>query len=200
MQLEVHLEEHCEILEIKFRTGCFMNKKVDVQLVKLIEDAARKAIKLLFSQRKENFYYCSLITDGEGHCPLISAWSEEALQQMLQKEHKISKEELKWSYADSPYYAFGEEFFENVREVYNSRSFNVYSDSFQEEFELRINSMEKAMENLDKEGLFGKGNERLQIVINAEVMPPDYGNTERALRLNPKEALKEWLEEIAEEQ
>lgn len=175
-------------------------KKVDAQLVKLIQDAARNAIKLLFDQHKENFYYCSLITDGEGHCPLISAWSEEALQQMLQKGHKMSREGLKWSYADSPYYAFGEEFFANVREVYNSRSTNVYSDNFEEEFELRINSMEKAMENLDKEGLFGKGNERLQIVINAEVMPPDYGNTERALRLNPKEALEEWLEEIAEEQ
>lgn len=177
-----------------------MNKKVDIQLVKLIEDAARNAIKSLFNQHNENFYYCSLITDGEGHCPLISAWSEEALQQMIQKDSRVSKEELKWSYADSPYYAFGEEFFEKVREVFNSRSVSVYSDRFLEEFEMRINSMEKAMEHLDKEGLFGKGEERLRIVINAEVMPPDYGNTERALRLNPKEALQEWLEEIAEEQ
>lgn len=30
-------------------------------------------------------------------------------------------------------------------------------------------------------------------------MPPDYTNTEIALRLNPQEALTEWLEEIAEE-
>ena len=58
--------------------------------------------------------------------------------------------------------------------------------------------MEKAMANLDKEGLFGVGNQRLGIVINAEVMPPDYTNTERALRLNPREALTVWLEEVAE--
>ena len=29
-------------------------------------------------------------------------------------------------------------------------------------------------------------------------MPPEYANTERVLRLNPKETLKEWLEEAAE--
>ena len=46
--------------------------------------------------------------------------------------------------------------------------------------------------------MFGQGEQRLNIVINAEFMPPDYTNTERALRLNPQETLKEWLEEAAE--
>ena len=55
------------------------------------------------------------------------------------------------------------------------------------------------MHNLDMNGMFGQGEQRLGIVINAEFMPPDFTNTERALRLNPKEALEEWLEEIAEE-
>lgn len=36
-------------------------------------------------------------------------------------------------------------------------------------------------------------------LFNAEFMPPDFTNTKRALRLNPREALNEWLEEIAEE-
>ena len=54
------------------------------------------------------------------------------------------------------------------------------------------------MHNLDNEGIFGTGEKRLGIVINAEFMPPDYTNTERALRLNPKEAIQEWLDEIAE--
>ena len=53
---------------------------------------------------------------------------------------------------------------------------------------------------LDNEGLFGTGEQRLKIVINVEVMPPNYGNTLRALRLNPREALNTWLEEIAEEE
>mgnify|MGYP003884806335 CR=1 FL=1 len=53
--------------------------------------------------------------------------------------------------------------------------------AYMKEYKIRLNSMEQAMVNLDKEGLFGTGNERLKIVINAEVMPPDYTNTERAL-------------------
>tara|TARA_R100000988_G_scaffold7577_1_gene4444 strand:- start:373 stop:525 length:153 start_codon:yes stop_codon:yes gene_type:complete len=32
----------------------------------------------------------------------------------------------------------------------------------------------------------------------AEVMPPDPTNTERARRLNPPAALTRWLEEVAE--
>lgn len=59
--------------------------------------------------------------------------------------------------------------------------------------------MEEVMHNLDIGGMFGRGEKRLGIVINAEFMPPDFTNTERALRLNPKEALNQWLEEIAEE-
>jgi hypothetical protein len=35
-------------------------------------------------------------------------------------------------------------------------------------------------------------------MINVEVMPPDSSNTVRAIRLNPPEAVKEWLKEAAE--
>lgn len=59
--------------------------------------------------------------------------------------------------------------------------------------------MEKVMHNFDIKGMFGEGEQRLGIVINTEFMPLDFTNTERALRLNPKEALNEWLKEIAEE-
>ena len=54
------------------------------------------------------------------------------------------------------------------------------------------------MADLDKEGLFGSGERRKCIVVAAEVMPPEYENTERVLRLNEKENLTEWLEEAAE--
>ena len=55
------------------------------------------------------------------------------------------------------------------------------------------------MHNLDVNGMFGNGVKRLGIVINAEFMSPDFTNTERALRLKPREALDEWLEKIAKE-
>lgn len=45
------------------------------------------------------------------------------------------------------------------------------------------------MHRLDSSGLFGHGEKRLAMIINAEFMPPDYTNTQRALRLNPPEAL-----------
>ena len=56
------------------------------------------------------------------------------------------------------------------------------------------------MKMLDEEGLFGRGGKRDKMVVLVEVMPPDSGNTERALRLNPAgPALDMWLEEAGEE-
>ena len=62
-----------------------------------------------------------------------------------------------------------------------------------------MSAMEEAMARLDQAGLFGTGSKRAHIVINVEVMPPDYTNTERAKRLNPPEALVDWLKEAAED-
>jgi hypothetical protein len=178
-----------------------MNLKVDQEMVKAIEDAVRKACTSLFSKYKENFYYLSLITDGGTHCPILSAWSDEALEResLKEKDPTNAKYYLKWSYADSPFFAYGEEYFDKVKELFNKRPMRINNEEkYMKEYAIRLNSMEQAMANLDKEGLFGVENERIKIVINAEVMPPDYTNTARALRLNPKEALTEWLEEIAE--
>lgn len=180
-----------------------MELEVDAFLVEIIKDAARKAISNLFQEHNERFYYCSLITTGEALCPVISAWSTEALEAMLKNEEDIDEARyyLKWAYAESPYFAYGEEYFQEVKEVFNKRWLNVNIDDEEEwekEVQIRINSMERAMADLDAEGLFGTGEQRLNIVVNAEFMPPDYTNTQRALRLNPKEALSEWLEEAAE--
>lgn len=180
-----------------------MDLKIDLLLVEKIEEATRKAIISLYNNHKEKYYYISLITDGEGHCPLISAWSQEALERSIinEKDPNEAKMYIKWSYADSPYYAYGEEYFSEVDKIFQERMKVLYTeDEIQSEIEVRINSMERVMANLDKEGLFGRGKERMQVVINAEVMPPDYGNTERAIRLNPREAIEEWLIEIAEEE
>lgn len=107
---------------------------------------------------------------------------------------------LKWSYADSPYCCFGESHFDDVKRILVERSGSSDRDSTSDvsELEFRLKAMELAMAKLDNEGVFGTGQERHQIVINAEVMPPDHTNVERALRLNPEEALTDWLEEAAE--
>ena len=179
-----------------------MELEIDEMLVAIIQEATKKALSELFQMHKEKFYYCSLITTGEGLYPIISAWSEEALERALNEDGDVeeAKYYLKWSYDESPYFAYGEEYFQEVNKIFLERMRKLTTDEEKDrEVQLRINSMERVMHNLDMAGMFGYGEKRLGIVINAEFMPPDFTNTERALRLNPKEALNEWLEEIAEE-
>lgn len=173
------------------------------ELAGAITDAARSAIKKLFKEYPhDTFYYCSLVTTGEGHTPCLTAWSREKLTEAVKAEGGDSSlfEELKWSYADSPFYCYGENLFKGVKQLLINRSGSDDRDSTTDrnEFELRLRAMELAMAQLDSEGLFGKGNERFKIVINAEVMPPDNSNVVRAQRLNPLEALEDWMKEAAE--
>ena len=179
-----------------------MELEIDEMLVELIQNATQKALDKLFEEHKEKFYYCSLITTGEGLCPIIPAWSYEALERVANEEEDVEEAKfyLKWSYDETPYFAYGEEYFEDVNKVFLDRMRDLMTEKDKDrEVQLRINSMERVMHNLDMNGVFGNGEKRLDIVINAEFMPPDYTNTERALRLNPREALTDWLEEIAEE-
>lgn len=172
------------------------------ELTNKLEKITEKSLRELFEKNKEEFYYCSLITDGEGHCPIISAWSYEALERVTSSiELAELREEYKWSYADSPYFDYGGEYFKDLKSDWEKHlDSELDDDEFDEEVERRIDMMEEVMRRLDEKGLFGKGEKRLKIVINAEFMPPEYSNTERAIRLNPKEAIKEWLEEVAEEE
>ncbi len=179
-----------------------MELEIDEILVEIIQKATQKALSKLFEEHNEKFYYCSLITTGEGLCPIVSAWSEEALERVANEEDDVeeAKYYLKWSYDETPYFAYGEEYFEDVNRVFLERMRKLTTEKEKDrEIRLRINSMERVMHNLDIKGMFGRGEQRLGIVINVEFMPPDFTNTERALRLNPRDALTEWLEEIAEE-
>lgn len=166
--------------------------------------AARRAFGELFRTfPAHHFYYCSLTTSGEGHTPAITAWSEEALDEVVEAEGGDLglRAELKWSYADSPFYCFGEGHFSEVRRLLEEASDEGDRDwtSDAQELELRLAAMESTMGQLDAEGLFGQGEERNRIVINAEVMPPDESNVGRARRLNPQQALRDWLAEAAED-
>ncbi len=176
-------------------------------LTRAIEAAARKAIEELFAQYPHHhFYYLSLITSGEVHAPALVASSKEALEEAVKDaDDQDARWGLKWSYADSPFFCFGEAHFEEVNELFRQRpdpglqDDEDYRDSAAEaEHNLRLEAMESAIHNLDQQGLFAAGDRRLKIVVNVEVMPPDRTNTERAKRLNPPEAIRQWLEEAAE--
>lgn len=172
-----------------------------VLYMKLLK-ATKTAFTELFKKHDEFFYYCTLVTTGEGNCPYISAWSWQALKNFMDQEH-ISKEEIidyKWSYADSPYCAYGWEHFKEVEEyVLANKPKNIddAEDWFSWENAL-LATMEVVMSTLDEQGVFGMGARRKSMLVNAEVMPPDYTNTLRALRLNDKEDIKVWLQEAAE--
>lgn len=180
----------------------------DEVFVNVLKEATRKAFIDLFNEHPdEHFYYCTLVMMDAQGCPIVSAMSYEALEKVLQeykekygRDPKDTRKTLKWSFADSPYCVYGEEYFTDVQKMVEQKDMEVdmgAADYF-EEYEFRMDAMEKVMADLDKEGIFGSGEIRKHIVIAAEVMPPEYANTERVLRLNPKETLKEWLEEAAE--
>jgi hypothetical protein len=179
-------------------------KAIDQKLTDAIAFATRKAVEDLFSAHEENFYYLSLFTTGEGLSPLLSAWSIEALERTVagSKNPNSLRDAFKWSYSDSPYFLFGERYFEEVSILIKARpriSSSMSNEEWANEVNIRLEAMEAALCILDSEGLFGDGAKRHGIVINAELMPPDFTNTQRAIRLNPPEALKDWLKEAAEE-
>jgi hypothetical protein len=172
-------------------------------LSELIADATRKCVDELF-RNGEHFYYVSLTTIYEGFTPVFSAWSWQALDRIASSSTSTDIAEtkllLKWSYADSPYYNHGAEHFIAVEETLSKRAKidELEDDEWEKELKFRLLAMEQALHQLDSEGIFGQDVLRQKIVINAEVVPPDESNTKRAKRLNPKEALNDWLIEAGE--
>lgn len=180
-----------------------MNILYNEDLVNCLEKAVRESIESLKKEFNENFYYYAFIID-EGGVPYISAWSYEALERIGDEidadDSESFEEELmeyKWSPCDSPYCAYKhEEFFKETDDMIRRKMDDLY---FDKEFYVVINSMEEAMKRLDNLDFFCGDNYRHKIVISVEIMPPEYSNTERIKRLNPSEAIQEWLEYCSEE-
>lgn len=177
-----------------------MRLPTESELVQAITDATRAAVGALFECNPgHRFYYLSLTTTGEAHSPVLSAWSHEALagESARYPDRSDAACDLKWSYADSPFYGYGEQHFAGVQRLFEARRKALGAD-FKREVDLRLRAMEAAVRALDLEGLFSRRWDRQSIVVNVEVMPPDATNVERAIRLNPPAALADWLSEAAE--
>jgi len=175
---------------------------MDKDLKLLVDEIARATEKSFLNlfQNKEIYYYCALVTTGEAVAPVISAWSWEALENVAKKYSKEDADLIKWSYADSPYWNFGCENFETVRKLFNERLLD-YTDEIKwfKEIDFRLEAMVLALEKLDKKEIFSLNQPRSKVYVNVEVMPPDETNTIRALRLNKRENILDWLNEAAEE-
>lgn len=176
-----------------FKKHGFMS---DEELATAILEAVTTAAEELFRQTGESFYYFALITSGEAHAPIVSAWSREKLSMVADAERPL----VKWSYADSPYCDFDSAAFGKVRRLFDLRPDILLLDEPHRSLEYlrRLAAMEAALSQADAAGLFGRGGVRERMVINVEVMPPDGSNTERAVRLNPPAFLREWMDEAAE--
>ena len=163
-----------------------------------IFEATQKAFLKLF-ENGEHYYYCVLLTTGEALPPCIAAWSVEALERFV-NENAIPEEEIpyyKYSFADSPYYAFGyEEYFQQVKQLFEQRDSLIdynNEEQWNEEYNLRLAAMVYAMKKLDETGIFALNQPREQVYINVELMPPDDTDIERALSLNNPDNIGEWL-------
>lgn len=171
-------------------------------LVNEIKIAITYSVKELFDNHpNEDFYYISLITSGEAHSPILSAWSYQELYKLSEND-KEREQLIKWSYADSPYTMYKNDYFHNVEQIFESRDVEGINEKvLNDEFDFRINAMVTAMQQADTDGVFGSGESRLNLLINVEVMPADETNVIRAKKLNPKNSkiLPVWIEEAGEE-
>ncbi|MGY6652975.1 DUF4303 domain-containing protein [Amycolatopsis sp. TRM77291] len=164
----------------------------EAELADALTAAARAAITDLFRDNPgHTFYYVTLTTPGEAFGPALSAWSQEALAQ------RADADDVRYSYADSPFSIVGEEHLKPVREMFASRPevFDLADDDASEaEFDLRLRAMETALRRLADEGLFGVGEARANVLVLVEVVPDDDDNVVRARWLNPPgPALDAWL-------
>ena len=165
----------------------------EADLADALTTAVRAAVTDLFRDNPGHaFYYITLTTPGEAFGPALSAWSYEALAQ------RTDADDVRYSYADSPFSIVGEEYLKPVRELFAARPevFDIADDDASDaEFDLRLRAMETALSRLADEGLFGVGEARADVLVLVEVVPDDEeNNVARARRLNPPgPALDAWL-------
>lgn len=184
--------------QLVFVLQAIKNELSGKRLGAAMETAVKQAFLALFAN-KEQYYYCILLTTGDRACPLISAWSWEALQResprLLKANEDLSL--VQWSYGDSPYYAFGyEKYFGPVEHILRTEHPSMDSlldddAGWDEELNFLLAIMESTMRRLDKQGIFSINQTRDQVIIAVGYMPPDTTNAETALRLNQKSALLE---------
>lgn len=184
------------------------SQTIEKQIVDLLVDAAGKAFNDLRKNHNEKFYYYTLIMD-DCCTPYISAVSEESCNELLseidrddyESEEDYINDQLmcKWSFADSPYCAYGyDEYFGNVEKLFTERTESIAEDDesgFEDEIQLWLDCMEKAMKILDDMKVFGDRDENTNVFINAEFFPADDSNNIRGKNLNPAKIFETWLNE-----
>ncbi|MEU0492796.1 DUF4303 domain-containing protein [Nocardiopsis sp. NPDC006139] len=167
----------------------------DPELTRVIAEATRAAVADLRARHPEHFHAFALLTTGEALPPYLAAGSAEGAART--GAHP-------WSLPDGPYAVWGYE--EHFGEVV--RAFGARGDLFDlpgerdrlAEYATRLASMEEALRRLDAEGFFGRGADRLGVLLLAGTMPPDEEDAGAVRRLNPAGPLRDsWLREESDD-
>lgn len=180
----------------------------DIQEFKqaLFEEASVVFRKIMEDLGHERIYSIALYNSGDDWCylsPTVSTYTglrqaaERYTQQKFFREKSLSELEclLKWSPCDSPHHGTYEESMPRTDEALRPLS-DLMDDLYDEEeddwsesyvlHDLLVDACIETLQRLDREGVFGKDLNRLQITLN--FLNGDQSNEERlerALRLNP---------------
>ncbi|EAU1471539.1 DUF4303 domain-containing protein [Salmonella enterica] len=144
-------------------------------------DAAKKAFSLLRERHpNEHFYAYSLYTDSSAMTIVPAANTIEYLDGILDEESENELSYYKWTTAEWGYEAIGGEYFKNVCRI-------IRNDHHQEEylshFNKICNDMMLVLQQLDKDGFFGVGNEREKVTLFITISDDD-----RSLNIENKSA------------
>ena len=167
-----------------------------------VREAARRAWNDLRTVHPgEAFYYFGLATTAQSHRPAPTAASYDGLARTVagyrEQGVELLPDELRWSELESPYAFFGDAHFREVEQL-----FDGLGDPFERPAAVNgrlREAMVAALAELDAEGVFGRGAQRDDVVVN--VTAP--GDADAALelasarRLNPPSALDRYEDDRA---
>ena len=160
----------------------------DTMLAGAIAEATRRAVEELRALSPGPFCVFALITSGEALRPYLGVTL-----------HGPGR----WDLPDSPFAIVGDEHLSELEPLFDGRGdlHTLPPQDAEQEFQVRLASMEEALRALDGQGLFGVGQARDEVLLLVFTMPPDESDAGFATRLNPPgPLLSAWLEAAAEGQ
>ncbi len=172
------LQSYIEKAKTDGRKYVVENANRATDLYKSLFEACEKAFLDLF-ENDETYYYCSIVVFNEPLSPVISAWSYEALE-------RADDSDMKWSLADSPYYAHGyDDYFSKVTDIV--QEYEV--DDIKEIADLVLQELYSSM-------IFHKNQSRSSVAVTIETLPPHYDDTIRSIKINvpDNKTFNEWLD------
>jgi hypothetical protein len=164
----------------------------------------------------ERFYTFAFYTSGGLGYAASTASTYEGLEAVARKYQKNPmystrsleqlKRELKWSPCDSPLHCEADDDLADLGPLMaavSEESYRLYeadeSGSLSKDFDAKVRTcFANALNRLDQEGAFGRGDERRRVVVN--LLMGDQSDEDRlsfAARVNPPELVEQYRRELA---